>query len=175
MTEAGRAVPEYKLLEEKYDEQELAEALTYCYYVYTKIDVVANKRNMYWQFPIYERKTRVCEQYDLFGRNFLKVEEDDAFQKFLSFYKDLMLTDNDRNYEAFRAKAEHWRSQLANLDNSPKDELDIAKALQTSSELAEDYKVKSELEVQDQQQKMAGLYLFEVPEDSKPHDLRLKV
>jgi coenzyme F420-reducing hydrogenase alpha subunit len=177
ITEAGRAHPTFKAISEskEFEGKKLAEALTFCYYVYTKIDLISNRKNFYWQMPPNERKDRVVSDFKLFKGSYDHLENSKEYIAFRDFYVSLMQSDNDRNYETFRAKSEHWRSQLACLDNTPKKELEIAKALQTSSELAEEYKVKSELETLDQNQKGMGLYLFEVPEDTKPHDMRLNL
>ena len=177
VTEAGRAHPTYVRISEspEFEGKKLAKALTFCYYVYTKVDLVSGKKNFYWQMPPMERKQRVDNDFKLYKGKFDDLESKDDYVNFRDFYQSLMLSDNDRNYETFRAKSEYWRSQLALMDNKPKDELEIAKALQNSSELADEYKVKSDLETLDKNQKGMGLYMFEVPEDLKPHDMKLKL
>jgi len=85
------------------------------------------------------------------------------------------LSENDLNVDMFKAKAEHWRKMLMSLDNTPEDELQIAKALEVSTRLCEEFKLKSEMETGNEEQEGLSLYLFEIPENKKPYHARMKI
>ena len=169
LTPAGQTVKEYLKLCEHYDEREVHQRMIYIYYLYTKED------NPYFRIPPHERRNEVCRQYDLFGGNWVKVENCPYFKNVAKFYEGCIWSDNDRNREAARAKAEHWRGQLMNIENTPEEDEKIAKALQIATKLADDYAAKALMEGDDMNDTIIPLYLFEVPEDQKPHHLKLVI
>jgi hypothetical protein len=59
--------------------------------------------------------------------------------------------------------------------NDPDDELKYAKALENATKLSEEFKIKSELEIGESDGDGIALYLFEIPEDKKPHHTRMKL
>lgn len=172
VTPAGQEVPEYKAVKMAYPKEwKFAHVITYIYFVFTKKD------NPFWNLPPQERRDQVVGNYNLFDKwtNWKEIEKDETVQELISFYKRIQLTDNDLNVEMFRAKAEHWRKMLMNMDNSPEEELAFAKALETATRLAEEFKIKAELEVGDGDSEGVALYLFEIPEDKKPFHARMKL
>lgn len=173
VTEAGRATKQWKALAKKYSKKDLASIATYVFYVYTKINFVSNKPNMYWSFPYEERKEKVCSQYGLDVKFCEGLEDCEVYVSFRSFYQDLVLSENDRNYDVFRSKVAYWRKMLSDLSNTPKEDKEIADALKVANEMMMEFKLQSDMETLDQDLKTYGLYLFEVPEESKPHEMRL--
>lgn len=172
VTPAGQSVPEYNELRSEYfKDYKLAQIVTYIYFVYTKKD------NPYWGLPPNERKEQVVANYKLFDEwsSWQEVEKNEATINMIDFWKKIQLTENDLNVDMFRAKCEHWRKKLMNMENTPEDELAYAKALETSTKLAEEFKIKAELETGEADQDGTFLYLFEIPENKKPHHARMKI
>lgn len=178
VTPAGQAVKEYTDVRADFvKERDFAHVITYIFYVYTKKD------NPYWGLPPRERKVQVVSAYGLFDdlyKNGVKlswesIEMYSSVRKLIDFYLKIQLTDNELNHEAFRAKAEYWRNKLMQMENSPEDEESYAKALATATKLAEEFKVKAELEHGEDEGDGTALYLFEIPEDKKPYHARMKL
>jgi hypothetical protein len=171
VTPAGQTVPEFKKLKEEFvKEWKLGQVVTFIYFVYTKKD------NPYWGLPPNERKEQVTANYLLFKdwTDWKTIEKNEAVIDMIAFWKKIQLTDNDLNVDMFRAKAEHWRKKMMDMDNSPEIELQYAKALETATKLAEEFKIKAELESGDADQEGTYLYLFEIPENKKPFHARMK-
>jgi hypothetical protein len=172
VTPAGQQVPEYQYIKSEFTkERKLAHVITYIYYVYTKKD------NPYWNLPPLERKEQVVQNYELFEdwTNWKEIEKNQAVIDLIYFYKKIQLSDNDLNVDMFRAKAEHWRNKLMNMSNTPEEDLAFAKALENATKLAEEFKIKSELELGEENNEGIPFYLFEIPEDKKPHHVRMKI
>jgi hypothetical protein len=134
------------------------------------------KDNPYYSLPPEERRKQVCENYELFKdvTTSTEVESKEEVRKLIEFYKKIQLSEHDLNREAFRAKAEYWRKELMKPTNDPDTELQIAKALENSTRLAEEFRLKGEMETGDDVDS-SFIYLFEIPEDKKPHHLRMKL
>jgi len=171
ITPAGQQVPEYKMLKGEYPkDRHFNEILVYIYYVYTKKD------NPYWGLPPKERRVQIISNYGLFDwTSWEKIEQNEDVRNLIEFYKRIQLTDSDINAEAFRAKAEYWRNKLMDMTNTPDEEEAFAKALDTATKLAEEFKIKAELEIGEQDHDGVALYLFEIPEDKKPYHHRIKL
>lgn len=172
VTPAGQEVPEYKALKVELNKHwKLAHVITYIYFVHTKKD------NPFWGLPPIERREQVVQNYGLFEewKTWKEVEMIEEVVALVDFYRRIQLTENDLNADMFRAKAEHWRKKLMDMDNSPDDELAYAKALETATKLAEEFKLKAELEVGGEEEEGIALYLFEIPEDKKPYHARMKL
>jgi hypothetical protein len=127
--------------------------------------------------PPQERRAQVVTNYSLFDgwATWKEIESSAEVHQLIEFYKRIQLSENDLNVEAFRAKAEYWRMQLSNMFNDPDDELKYAKALENATKLSEEFKIKSELEIGESDGDGIALYLFEIPEDKKPHHTRMKL
>jgi len=172
VTPAGQEVPEYKEVRAAFGakEKQLAHVITYIYYTCTKKD------NPYWGLPPKERKTQVVGNYKLFDwTSFDKIENEESVRNLIAFYKRINLTENELNEEAFRAKTEYWRTKLMNMDNSPDEEESFSKALAVATKLAQEFKLKAELDEGMGDVEGCPLYLFEIPEDKKPHHQRMKL
>lgn len=172
VTPAGQTVPEYVAVKAEFPKEvKLAQVITYIYFVYTKKD------NPYWHLPPVERREQVTANYGLFAdwSNWKNIEKNEQVINLIDFYKKIQLSENDRNVDMFKAKAEHWRKMLMNLENTPEEELQIAKALETATRLSEEFKLKAEMEIGDDEQEGLALYLFEIPENKKPYHARMKI
>lgn len=174
VTPGGQTVKQFIDLKMEFSkEDQLAEICAYIFHVFTKKD------NPYWGLPPKERRTMVLSQYSLFENwvkfpSYVEVESHPTVKALIDFYVSIVLTDNDRNEEAFRTKAEHWRQML--LDNKkPDDEETYFKALTNATKMAEEYAVKSLIEAGNEAADGHPLYLFEIPENKKDHHLRLKM
>jgi len=172
VTPAGQTVPEYLAVKGEFPKEvKFAQVITYIYFVYTKKD------NPYWQLPPVERREQVTANYGLFKdwSNWKNIEKTEQVINLIDFYKRIQLSENDLNVDMFKAKAEHWRKMLMSIDNTPEDELQIAKALEVSTRLCEEFKLKSEMETGNEEQEGLSLYLFEIPENKKPYHARMKI
>lgn len=171
VTPAGQTVPEYQAARMEYaKEQHFAHVITYIYYVYTKKD------NPYWGLPPKERRSQVVANYKLFDwTTYDKVENTESVRKLIEFYKKINLTENELNEDAFRQKTEYWRTKLMQMGNNPEEEASFAKALEVATKLAQEFKLKAELDEGMGEQEGVALYLFEIPEDKKPHHQRMKL
>ena len=168
ITDGGQATDVYKMMCEKYEEEESFQRMTYCFYVH-------NKESPFYKLPPKERRDMVCDQYNLFKGKWAKVEKEKVYKTFESFYVNLIKSDNDRNEEVFRAKAEHWRTMLSDIKNTPDEDEAYSKALANATKLAEEYHIKSMMEDGNLDEDGVALYLFEIPEDKKPYHLRLTI
>jgi hypothetical protein len=171
VTPVGQTVPEFKKVQDDYKEKKLFEVIAYVYFVFTKKD------NPYFALPPKERRLQVVGNYELFKgwTKWEDVETKESVKNLIDFYKRIQLSDNDINAELFRTKAEHWRAMIANMSNTAEEELEFAKALDNSTRLAEEFKLKAEIETGEVEAEGVALYLFEIPEDKKPHHLRMKI
>lgn len=172
VTPAGQDVPEYKAVKSEFPKEfKYGQIVTYIYYVFTKKD------NPYWNLPPLERREQIVSNYNLFDEwsSWKEIEKNESVISLIDFYKKIQLSDNDLNVDMFRAKAEHWRKKLMDMNNTPEEELAFAKALETATKLAEEFKIKSELETGDGDNDGIALYLFEIPENKKPHHARMKI
>ena len=155
------------------EDWKIARIGTYVYFAYTKKD------NHYWRIPPDERKERIFSYYSI-GEDWEDIKDYKALeglvevQRFIEFYMEHTLTDNDRNEDAFRRKAEQLRKTLLENDNYEEDEK-ISKALKAASQLAEEYSMKAQLEAGKEQGEGCPLYLFEIPEGKKDPHLKLKL
>lgn len=172
VTPAGQTIPEYLAVKAEYPKEiRFGQVITYIYFVYTKKD------NPFWHLPPVERREQVTANYGLFKdwSNWKNIEKTEQVISLIDFYKRIQLSENDLNVDMFRAKAEHWRRMLMNMENTPEEELQIAKALETATRLAEEFKIKSELEQGEGESDGLALYLFEIPENKKPYHARMKI
>ncbi len=172
VTPVGQTVPEYQAVRADFvKEKQLAHVITYIYFTCTKKD------NPYWGLPPKERRSQVVGNYKLFDWDitYEKVEQYESVQKLIAFYKRCNLTENELNEEAFRAKTEYWRTKLMNMSNKPDEEEQFAKALAVATKLAQEFKLKAELDEGIGDVEGCPLYLFEIPEDKKPHHQRMKL
>jgi len=171
VTPAGQTVPEYIEVRAEFPkERSFAEVITYLYYTNTKKD------NPYWGLPMKERKHQVVSNYNLFsGSGHEIIDSNFSVQRLLLFYRKINLTENELNEDAFRAKSEYWRNKLMDMENTPDLEESYAKALAISTKLAQEFKIKSEIDDGTADGEGAALYLFEIPEDKKPHHQRMKL
>lgn len=172
VTPAGQEVPEYKNVKAEFPkETKFGHVITYIYFILTKKD------NPYWNIPPSERRNQVVDNYNLFKdwSNWKEIEKNNEVHALIEFYKRIQLTDNDLNAEMFRAKAEHWRNKLMDITNTPEEDIAFAKALENATRLAEEFKLKSELEQGETENEGVALYLFEIPENKKPYHARMKL
>lgn len=182
VTPVGETVPEYLEMKKRLERGRktnkiFVDMCYFLFFVYHKEDALGN-RNLYYSYPIQERKKVIVEKYNLFpGKTKLSdLEQLPEVKAFKEFYIKCNYTEAERTKEAMRAKIDHWRKMYEKMDNSPDEDKEYSDSLQTAQKLFNEYEKKVLLEEKGEKEGMDGcpLYLFEIPESQKPMHIRLK-
>tara|TARA_Y100000592_G_scaffold28829_2_gene45911 strand:+ start:4234 stop:4836 length:603 start_codon:yes stop_codon:yes gene_type:complete len=183
VTPVGETIDEYqnaKKAVEKYKDKNLFHDLClYIFFIHHKEDALGNK-NVFYTYPISERKKIVKEKYNLFAsitdKKLNEVENLKEVKKFIEFYIRCNYTENERTKETMRQKIDYWRNKYKVINNTPEDDKEYANAMQLAQKLFNEYETKVLLEEKGEEEGMDGfpLYLFEIPESQKPMHIRLK-
>jgi len=181
VSKLGADIDQYKRLSKKYSKKKkfFKELMCYIFLMYYKGD--SNLANVYRGYPELDRSLNVVTDRNLFTSiidDHLKIEDIynhfgncDEISEFIDFYQTTQYSENELTAESFRTKCNHYRRLLKNLSNTPKDDIELTKALSNCMAMYEEYRMKCEAEEVDNAN--GGLFLFEDPEYNKPHYLKL--
>lgn len=174
------SIEQYKKLEKKmlkyYNEEALKFFMLYVCYMYN----TDKKQNFYIRLPLSDRESLILDDHsqqllDGFGteekfRSFMEKDEDAL--AFVSFYKKHCFSDEDKIIERLRNKIDYWLNEIE-TSTDPKGDKDIYTAITEATKMIETYTVKKE-QLEDEGAVSGALYLFEIPEEYKPHYMKLK-
>ena len=181
VTPVGKTVPEYqtmkkRLLKGRKTDKLFVDTCYFLFFVYHKVDALGNK-NVYYTYPLHERKAVVIEKYELFKKqNVEEIEDIKEVEAFTKFYIKANYTENERTQETMRAKIDHWRRKYEQIENTPDEDKSFSESMTIAQKLYNEYEKRVLLEEKGEEEGSDGcpLYLFEIPESQKPMHVRLK-
>lgn len=172
LSAAARLYPEVVAMEHEC-KSDLHACLRYLRYVYVRRD-----NEEYWSLPPVERGRHVVRAMKLWGCNrdsknaevdevIAQVEGRESIKDMISLLRRALLTDKGRMIEALREKVEILREKYMREDDDDKMQATF-KSMEQAMKLLDRAMV-----IEGGEEEVAIEYLFEIPEDRKPFDLRI--
>lgn len=173
---AGTEVKEFVALERAYKKKKdrLADVLRFLFFVYTY-----GVENPYAGLTYRERKLQAVKRYGLFGLSegstkpeidkvLDKLYKEEAFANFRDFYESINLTVKQRVIESLKRKIDNFTQRFTETDD-PKLSNDLFSAITNAQKMLDKYEEETSAESTND----GSRYLFQIPENIKPHHLRL--
>lgn len=175
LSATARAYPEVQRMEQGLDANLFRQMLIFIRYAHVKRD-----NEDYWSMPPMERARHVVRMFKLFGitdkhkdkevdKMVEGFEKNEAVKPMLSLLNRIIKTDKGMLKEDMRRKIEQLRVEY--MEERDHDKMQtIYKALTQAMALLE------KIDSMDGEEEQHGIeYLFEVPEDIKPHNLKIAI